>query len=195
MSTIQQIIQQQLTPEAMDEISNAIGADNATTQSAINSAIPMMMGGMAANASDPAAAEMLALKADEHSGMLDGLMGALGGSGGALGGSGGVLGGLGGLLGGGAAGSILGQVLGSSHSNVEDGVTRASGLDAQKAGKLLMILGPIVLAAISRHRQQTNASPVQVSRDLQNEAEAHAQNEPRLGGLIGSILNKATGQS
>jgi hypothetical protein len=57
-----------------------------------------------------------------------------------------------------------------------------------------MILGPIVLAAIARHRSQTGASPTQVSNDLQREAQAHASH-PQFGGIIGSILNKATGQA
>lgn len=189
MSGIQDIIQQQLSPDTISQISQAIGADTATTQQAVNAAVPMLMGGMAANATTPDGAQALDSAAAEHSGMLDGLQGMLGNSGGL----GGVLGGLGGMMAGGAGG-ILGNILGSQHLTVENGVAQASGLDKAKAAKLLMILAPIVLGAIAHHRKQTGASPTQVTNDLQREAQIHASH-PQFGGIIGSILNKATGQA
>jgi hypothetical protein len=64
-------------------------------------------------------------------------------------------------------------------------------MDPQKVQRLLMILGPIVLAAIAHHRSQTGASASQVSNDLQREAQAHAANNPHIGGILGSILSKA----
>ena len=191
---IEDTIRQQLSPELIANISQQIGADPATTQQAVNAAVPMLMGGMAAHTATPAGAESLEAAASESGGMLDSLGGMLGGAGGA-GGLGGVLGGLGGMLGGsGGAGGILGSILGGRHADVEDGVSQASGLDRAKTGKLLMMLAPIVLAAIARHRSQTGATPSQVSNDLQREAEQHASH-PQFGGILGSILNKATGQS
>ena len=189
MAGIQDMIQQQLSPGTIDQISQAIGADPATTRQAVDAAVPMLMGGMAAHASTPNGAQTIEAAATQHEGMLDGLGGMLGGSGGL----GGILGGLGGMLGG-AGGGVLGDILGSNHSEVQDGVTQASGLDRAKASKLLMILAPIVLAAIARHRSQTGASATQVSTDLQREAQQHSSH-PQFGGIIGSILNKATGQT
>ena len=115
------------------------------------------------------------------------------GAGAMAGGLGTVLGELGGMFGGGTGG-ILGSILGSNHGNVQDGVTEASGLDRKKAGQLMMILAPIVLGAIARHRSQTGATAGQVSGDLQREAEVHTSH-PQFGGILGGILNKATGQS
>jgi hypothetical protein len=193
MSGIQDLIQSQLTPDKINQISSAIGADPATTQQAVNAAVPMMMGGMAQHAATPAGASAIEAAAGQHAGMLDGLGGMLGGAG-----LDGVLGGLGGMLGGaagaGGIGGILGSILGSSHSQVQDGVTQASGLDRQKTAKLLMMLAPIVLAAIAHHKQTTNATPTQISSDLQREAQVHAQH-PQFGGILGGILNKATGQA
>ena len=215
MSGIQDIIQNELTPDKINQISGAIGADPATTQQAIAAAVPMIMGGMAAHAATPAGAEAIDTATEQHSGMLDSLSGMLGGAGsgglgtilgdltGMMGGgapgsapaSGGGLGGLGGMLGSAAAGGILGKILGANHPNVQNGVTQASGLDPQKAGRLLMILAPIVLAAIAHHKQSTGSSSSQVSNDLQREAQAQVHAQPHLGGILGSILNKATGQS
>lgn len=194
MAGIQDVIQQQLSSDTIAQISQEIGADTATTSRAVEAAVPMLMGGMAAHAATPAGAQTIDTAATQHAGMLDNITGMLGGAGGA-GGLGGVLGGLGGMLGGsGGGGGILGDILGSNHSDVQDGVTQASGLDRAKAGKLLMILAPIVLGALARHRSQTGASATQVSSDLQREAQSHAAH-PQFGGIIGSILNKATGQT
>ena len=193
MSGIQDLIQSQLTPDKINQISSAIGADPATTQQAVNAAVPMMMGGMAQHAASPAGASAIESAAGQHAGMLDGIGGMLGGAGldGVLGGLGGMLGGAGGSGGG---GGILGSILGSSHSQVQDGVTQASGLDRQKTAKLLMMLAPIVLAAIAHHKQTTNATATQIGSDLQREAQVHAQH-PQFGGILGGILNRATGQA
>jgi hypothetical protein len=187
MSGIQDIIQQQLTPDTISQISQAIGADPATTQQAVAAAVPMLMGGMAAHATTADGVQAIDAAATDHAGILDSLGGMFGNSGGL----GGVLGGLGGMMAGGTGG-ILGDILGSNHSAVQDGVTQASGLDKAKAGKLLMILAPIVLGAIAHHRSQTGASPVQVTNDLQREAKSHAAHS-QFGGILGSILNEATG--
>ena len=193
MSGIQDIIQSQLTPDKINQISSAIGADPAITQQAVNAAVPMIMGGMAQHAASPAGASAIESAAGQHAGMLDGIGGMLGGAGldGVLGGLGGMLGGAGGS---GGVGGILGSILGSSHSQVQDGVTQASGLDRQKTAKLLMMLAPIVLAAIAHHKQTTNATATQIGSDLQREAQVHAQH-PQFGGILGGILNRATGQA
>lgn len=200
MSGIQDLIGQQLSPDMISQISQTIGADEATTQQAVNAAVPMIMGGMAATAATPQGAEQIDAAATQHAGLLDNLGGignVLGGLGGMMqGGGSGSSGGLGGLsdILSGAGGGILGSVLGSNHSDVQDGVTQASGLDRAKAQRLLMILAPIVLGAIARHRSQTGASQAQVNNDLQREAQKHTSN-PHIGGILGSILNKATGQA
>ena len=200
MSGIQDVIQQQLSPSVISQISQSIGEDEATTQQAVNAAVPMLMGGMAAHAASPQGASSIDAAASEHAGLLDnlgGIGGVLGGLGGMMqggrSGSSGGLGGLGGILSG-AGGGILGNILGSSHSDVQDGVAQASGIDKAKAAKVLMILAPIVLGAIARHRNQTGASTTQITNDLQREAQRHASH-PQFGGILGGILNRATGQS
>jgi Predicted membrane protein len=152
MSGITDIVQQHMTPDTINQISQAIGTDPATAQQAIDAAVPMIVGGMANHAATPAGAATIQNEAQNNAGILGQLGGMLGGAGGA-GGLGGILGGLGGMMGGGsggggggglggmlgsaAAGGILGKVLGSSHQDVTNGVTQATGLDTQKATKLL----------------------------------------------------------
>lgn len=163
------LVQQQLGPQEMQQISQQVGADPAATEQAVQAALPMMVGGMAQSAREPEGASAIAglLGGGGIGGMLGGLLG--GGAGGGAGGGG--LGGLlGGMLGGGAGspgaagggggldmGGILGSILGRSQPAVQDGVQQASGLNGDQTKKLLMILAPIVLGALMQRRKQGQA--------------------------------------
>jgi hypothetical protein len=76
---------------------------------------------------------------------------------------------------------------------VQDGVTKASGLDPQRAKQLMMILVPIVLAAIAHHKRSANLAPSDVGPTLRNQAQAAqeqaVQQSPHLGGLLGGIMS------
>jgi Bacterial protein of unknown function (DUF937). len=81
MSGITDLVQQQLTPERINEISSAIGADPATTQQAVSAAVPMIVGGMAAHAATPGGAAAIENESANHAGILGQLGGMLGGGG------------------------------------------------------------------------------------------------------------------
>jgi len=189
MSGILDTVQQQLGPDTINQVSQQLGVDPATAEQAITAALPVVLGGMASHANDPSAAATIHSEADNHAGLLGGLGNLI------PGGSGGVLGGLAGALGSGGLGGVLGSVLGSGNSQVQDGVTKASGLDPQRSKQLMMILVPIVLAAIAHHKRQSNLTPAQVSPSLQEDARQAQQNaerqQPHLGGILGSIMSHA----
>lgn len=168
------LVKQELGPSGIQDISQQIGADPAATERAVTSALPMMVGGMASTAQQAGGENA-----------LQSAIGALGGGGG--GGGGGMLGGLGGLLGGGILGSILGQ----HHSTVQNGVQQASGLDAGKVGKLLMLLAPFVIRALAKHQSSPAAQQQAggMAGSLQQEAQNAAANAgPHVGGILGQIL-------
>lgn len=188
------LVQQHLGPDQIQQISQQIGADPGATQHAVQAAVPMLLGGMASSAQRPGGAENMTAAVQEHANLL-------GGSG-ALGGLGSVLGS---LAGAGGAGGILGRVLGHQEPAVQNGVQQASGLDANQTKKLLMVLAPIVLAAIAHQRKQQSAVQGAAQTDangdgipdaLQHEArqaQAQAQRQsPHIGGLVGKILDSAT---
>jgi len=190
MSGILDTVQQQLTPDAINQISQQLGIDPATAQQAVNSALPVVLGGMAGHAAtSPSAAATIADEADNHGGLLGGLGGLISGSG--LGG--GLLGGIASAVGGGSLGGLLGSVMGGNHAAVQDGVSQASGLDSQRSKQLMMILAPIVLAAIVHHKRTSGLDASQVPGELQQsaqEAQAQAvQQAPHMGGLLGSIMS------
>ena len=167
------LVQQHVGSSEIQQISQQIGADPATTEAAVQAALPMIVGGMANTAQQPGGASAIQQAMGSHGGMLGNLGAMLGAAG--LGDSGG----------------LLGKVLGGHQTTVQQGVSQASGLDPDKTRQLLMVLAPIVMAALAK--RHGNASHEEIGGALQQEAQAaqdHAQRtSPQLGGLLGKILS------
>lgn len=184
MSTIVDAVHQTLSGNVTEQISDQIGADPAQTRTAMAAALPMLLAGMANQARQPGGTEAIDQQAQNHAGVLGGLADMLPGAGGGGGG------GLSGMMA--AAGGLLQSVLGRSHEDVQAGVAKTSGLDPEQTKKLLMILAPIVLGVIARHRQQSGAPAGQlgpVLEQAQQDAEQRArEHSPQLGGKLGEIL-------
>lgn len=169
-----------LGPDAIGQMAGRIGASPQQTQSAIQAALPLLLGAMSRNAATPTGAEALHRAAVRDHAATDpmALVGALlGGGGGGAGAGGGaagqLLGALGGLLAGGAGTQaasrprdpisdglgILGHVLGGAQQRAAGGVARAGGIDAGSAMQLLAMLAPLVMAALGRNAQRGGLDP------------------------------------
>jgi hypothetical protein len=128
-------LQQHLGPDTIQQMSSAIGADPATTSSAISRALPALLGGLKGNVANPEGAASLDRALDAHDGS--------------------ILGNLGGLLGGdGPGGAILGHIFGTRRAPVEEGVSRSSGLDAAQVARLMAMLAPIVMGVLGRMKRE-----------------------------------------
>jgi hypothetical protein len=175
------LVQQHLGQPELQQISQQIGTDPATTARAVQAAVPLMVGSVAQTAQTPQGATEVQQAMGQHAG---------------------VLGGLGALLGAGpladAGGGLLSRVLGGHQSSVQSGVEQASGLDSDQTRKLLMMLAPIVLGVLARRHAQAASQndPAQLGGALRqdaHEAKQQAQQEsPHLGGLLGKIIDMAT---
>ncbi len=134
------ILNDVLSGDNVGQISQAIGADEGSTSSAIQTALPILLGGLANNSSSEEGASGLLGAIDRyHDGsVLDDIGGLIAGQ-------------IGGGAGNGAG--ILGHIFGGQQGGVEQAVSQASGLDMGKIGPLLAILAPIVMGAIGRARQ------------------------------------------
>lgn len=172
MLSLQDLLGQQQGSEAIDQISQNVGADQSRVDAAIQAALPMLMGGLANEASTPEGAQNLntALEQDHDGSILNNL------------------GGLGSLIFGGQqvqppprqadAGGILGHIFGNSQGQVAQQVSNQSGLDMGQAAQILMMLAPIVMGYLGRQKQQQG-----VGAD-------------GLGGLLGGLLGgQQTGYS
>ena len=147
-----------LNPDVLQGLSQKIGADQSAVQSAVGAAIPLLINALGRNAADDQGAEEItsALREDHSGSLLDNLMGFIQGN----------------ALGRDADGpGILEHILGSRRSAVEKGVSRTSGLDFGQVAQLLTILGPVVMGALGKQRQENGLDANGVQQLLQNERE------------------------
>jgi hypothetical protein len=115
------------------QIGEQLGIGPAQAQSAVAAALPLLLGALGRNAQQPQGASSLfdALGRD-HAGV---------GVGNALGSA---------LAGGGQGGSILGHIFGQRQGSAEQGLGTATGLGSERAGALLRLLAPVVMAYLAK---------------------------------------------
>ena len=133
-------INQQLSDDRVQRISSRIGSDPTRTRTAIDEAVPLLLGALGAEAQDPDAAPGLqrALAEDHNGALLDQLDDYLDGN----------------VSGRQADGSgILEHVLGDRRPVAEEAVAKKSGLDLSTIGPLLATLAPIVMNMLGRRQQ------------------------------------------
>lgn len=172
MSLIDEV-QQRLGPDEMQQISQQLGIDPQKARTAVQSALPMMVAGMAGTAQQPGGEDQ-----------IKSLFGA----------GGGALGSIASAMSGGGLGGILGTMLGNHHQTVQDGVGQTSGLQPDQSKRLLMILAPIVLAVLAKRHTASNggnAAAGSLGGALQQDAQAAQQQSgsPHVGGILGKILS------
>ncbi|TAA41588.1 DUF937 domain-containing protein [Pseudoxanthomonas winnipegensis] len=182
LSGMAEALFQQLQGAPVQQISAQLGTAPAQTQSAIATALPLLLGALGRNAQQPQGAEALlgALQRD-HAGAASGF--DLGGL-------------LGSVLGGGAGpqtdgAGILGHIFGGSTPTAASGLGQATGLGGEKASQLLALLAPIVMSYLAQRflgNGQGDAS--QLGQALGQE---HAQVQ-QSGGLAGGLLSKVLDQ-
>jgi hypothetical protein len=138
MSSILDVLNSHLGGSGVEAISRQLGIDPQTAQQAISGAIPILTGAMARNAATPGGAAALDQALQQHDGSILSQATQYIGQGDTSAGAG-----------------ILGHLLGHNQDNAAGGLAQATGLDAGKAGQLLMMLAPLVMGAIGRmHNQQ-----------------------------------------
>ena len=158
----------------VSQISEAIGADEATTSNAIQTALPMLIGGLANNASSESGASSIlnALNQDHDGSILDNLGPLIAN------------------IGGGQSAGILGHILGSRQPQVEQGISAASGLDMGKVAPLLMMLAPIVMGALGKTHQQSGGLDVGSLAGLLGGASQTMNSGNPLMGMLGGLLDR-----
>ena len=136
MFSLQDLLGADQGTQAVDQISQQVGAEPSIVNTAIQAALPMILSGLANNAASPQGAESLntALEQDHDGSLL------------------GNLGGLGSMIFGGQqaaapppprqadAGGILGHIFGNSQGQVAQEVSNKSGLSLSQVAPILMIL-------------------------------------------------------
>lgn len=146
MFSLEDLLGQQQGSQAVDQISQNVGAEPSLVNSAIQMALPAILSQMANNASTPQGAENLnnALERDHSGGgILDNL------------------GGLGGLIFGNQqtpkqadGGGILGHIFGNQQGQVAQQVSQNTGLSVGQVAQILLMLAPIVMGYLGKQKQE-----------------------------------------
>lgn len=182
MSTLLDDLTSQLQGETLSNMSRQLGTDEASTAQAISMALPMLIGGLAHEAETPLGAQSLnrALDEDHDGSLLDNVSAVFGA--GTLGAADvrvpRALNGAG----------ILEHVLGRKREPVQQGIGRATGLNSQQIGRLLMMLAPLVMAYLGRRKRQLGANANEIGAELQAERQEVERRAPDLGGVLGQIF-------
>jgi hypothetical protein len=181
MFSLQDLLGQQQGSEAVDQISQQVGAEPSMVNTAIQAALPAILGSLANNAATPEGAESLdnALTNDHDGSLLDNL------------------GGLGSLVldqstptpRAADAGGILGHILGTNQGPVAQEASQKSGLPIGQVAQILMMLAPIVMAYLGRQKQEQNVGAGGIGDLLGGILGGQAAAAPSSGNPMGDIAS------
>lgn len=173
----------QLQGEPLQQIATRLGMDAAQTQTAVSSALPLLLGALGRNTQQPGGSEALAdaLQRDHATPA----------------GTGFDLGQLVSAMSGGPASrqtdgaGILGHIFGKATPQAANGLGQVSGLDAGQSAQLLKMLAPIVMSFLAQ-RFLGNGQPdrSQLSQALGQEHAALRSGSSGLSSMIGSVLDQ-----
>ena len=172
----------QLQGQPLNQISQQLGLPPSEARSAVATALPLLLGALGRNTSQPQGADSLfgALQRD-HTGLdLGNVVGT--------------------VLGGGGQGSeILSHILGQRQQVAAQGLGAATGLGGDRANMLLKILAPIVMAYLAKRMfasrevagpSAPNPTPTGLSDVLGQESSRLRQQPGTTGGLLSAVLDR-----
>ncbi|MDQ3374106.1 MAG: DUF937 domain-containing protein, partial [Acidobacteriota bacterium] len=138
MFSLQDLVGQEKGNDAVNQIGQMLGADQTTTNSAIQMALPMILSALAKNAAQPRGAESLdnALQENHNGGILNNLDSYLN----APDTNDGI--------------GILGHIFGQKQGAAAQHVSQNSGLDMGQVAQLMIMLAPIVMGYLGKQKQK-----------------------------------------
>lgn len=212
MTDITRDVYDQIDSRHIQAMARQLGISSDQAQTAVQQALPMLVGRLARNAqSEQGAGELMGALQRDHQGVeLGGLLGGLLGGGATtnansgsrgdlgsaidsvLGGSAGGGGGASANAGGGGlgnvGGAILGHIFGGREERATENLGQASGIGGQNAGRLMAMLAPLVMAALGKMVQNRNMGTRDLGQELGREHEQIQKSGS--GGLLNSLLDR-----
>ena len=158
-----------LGPRAMNNLANPIGSEPEQTNSAVQAALPILLGALARNAADPDGAVALhdAIEQDHSTLDISDVLGSV-------------------SAGGGDGEAILRHVLGSRQSAAAEGVSQFAGIGRGQALQLLKMLAPLVLSYLAKRSRGGGMNPQGLGALLGQQRQQLATQ----GGLGGQLMNR-----
>ncbi len=172
MDALTQTLMQKLSGGALSQISKTIGADQKATQSALVTAMPVLISALANNASKAKGAQALqqALANDHDGSILDDLSGFLKNP----------------QVANGAG--ILKHVLGAKQATVNQGLAKTSGLNISQISQLLQIAAPLIMGALGKKQQTQGLDAGSLTDFLKGQKQQAQESNPDLAGMLGSLM-------
>ncbi len=172
MTWISETLNQALGERELKSISQQIGADETTTANALETSLPTLIAALKRNAHGGDAQGIFDAVARDHDGsLLNNLDHYLG------------------HTEEGQGDGILGHLLGSRRSNVEAGLSRASGLNMASMGKLLSILAPMVMGALGKAQRGSQLDAKGLDVLLDQEAHDVERQNPQAMSTLNRLLD------
>jgi len=177
MFSLSDLLGEQQGNDTLGQISSAIGADQGATSSAIQMALPMIVSGLANNASTPDGAQSLNNALEQDHG-------------------GGLLGNIGGLIMGQLqpsretdGGGILGHILGTKKDQAAETISSHSGLNTGQVMQILMMLAPIVMSFLGKKKQEENLDPGGLAGYLGGQQQQMQSADSGIMGMVSGFLD------
>lgn len=173
MDALTQQLMQLLSGGGVSQISQKIGADERTTESALSTAMSLLVSALARNASEPRGAAALhqALAEDHDGSILENLPGFLENP----------------DTDEGAA--ILKHVLGPQRPAVEQQLAQGIGLQGDQVGQLLEIAAPLLMGALGQQQHQTGLDVNGLTSFLGAQQQQVQQSSPDLISMLNTLLD------
>ncbi len=197
---ILEMAQGALGGDVLGDLSSLLGEDRTKTQSAIDGALPAILGGLMQGASTPhGAAEYSRLADEADTGLLSNISGMISGNSGAL-------------LALGAP--LLMKLFGARQDGLISTIARLAGIGSGSAGTLLKVVGPLVMSMLGSKKKELSlntdqfasmlmdqrehvaaAMPEDISQSLNFSAFLNAQDEPSAADVTPVVAAAASTQS
>lgn len=169
-------LSQQVSGQVVDQISKQLGTDPKTTQSAVNAALPMLLGAISRNAASTQGAQALDKALTQHDGsVLNDLLGAVTSQAKVADGT-----------------KILGHVLGNRQSNVQQGLSQLSGISPDNSAQLLAMLAPVVMGALGQTKKSNGLGADDLAALLGGQKQSF---DGPLGSLVGLLDRDGDGSA
>lgn len=161
----------------LNTIAGQLGLTPDKAKVAVGTAVTVLTGALAHNASEPKGAQALdsALAKDHDGGILDNVTGFLG------------------SLTSGPGPAILGHVFGSKQPTVEKAVADKSGLPLDKVVPLLAMVAPLVMGALGKMKKEKQLDAGQVADTLAKEKAAAAKKDSN--GILDTVMDAIGGMA
>lgn len=171
MFSLQDLLGQEQGGQALDQMSNQLGAQPSVVNSAISMALPMIVGAMANRATQPQLTNEIV---NNDGSILDNLGGFLGNSNQIQN----------------SGGGLLGMLLGGGQTAAAQQISNQSGLNMGQVASLLMMLAPIVMGYFGRQQSNGNLDAGGIGAMLGQQQQQIQQQQPGIMGMLGGILDR-----